>query len=187
MTNEQGTSLWTAAQRRSCPGRDGPPGRSQTVCLMDAPPSHTGRKVLPHDTPLWVDPDASEFFITINCQRRGTNQLCLPGIGESLLAAARFYYEQRKWFPSPFLLMPDHLHLLVSFGRGHEMTRVVTAWKRYVATPHGIEWQCGFFEHRLRRAESAREKGEYILHNPVRAGLVEDAAKWPYWFKLNDQ
>ena len=113
------------------------------------------------------------------------NQLCLPTVGKTLLESARFYTEQRKWFPSPFLLMPDHLHMLVSSGREYEMTKVVTAWKRYAATQHGIEWQRGFFEHRLRHDESTWGKSEYILRNPVRAGLVEQASKWPYVLTLD--
>ena len=39
-----------------------------------------------------------------------------------------------------------------------------------------------FFEHRLRKEESFREKADYILANPVRAGLVERAEDWPYVF-----
>ena len=65
------------------------------------------------------------------------------------------------------------------------MIKVVTAWKRYAATQHGIEWQRGFFEHRLRHDESAWEKSEYVRHNPVRAGLVKQAWQWPHALSLN--
>ena len=143
-----------------------------------------GRKWLLHDWPSWVDPEASDYFITLCCKQRGTDQLCLPVIGEALLSSARFYHEQRKWFPAVFLLMPDHLHMLVRFGREHEMIQVVGAWKRYAAWQHGILWQRNFFEHRLRSNESIEEKAAYILHNPVRAGLVEKVSDWPFVLML---
>jgi hypothetical protein len=37
----------------------------------------------------------------------------------------------------------------------------------------------GFFDHRLRREESLRDKADYILHNPVRKGLVARPEDWP--------
>ena len=43
--------------------------------------------------------------------------------------------------------------------------------------PH---WQEGFFDHVLRSAESYAQKWEYVLMNPVRAGLVNDPDDWPY-------
>jgi hypothetical protein len=46
-----------------------------------------------------------------------------------------------------------------------------------------VHWQEDFFEHRLRNDETARQKGDYILANPVRAGLVAKPGDWPHvWF-----
>ena len=61
---------------------------------------------------------------------------------------------------------------------------MVEAWKRYAATKLGIVWQRGFFEHRLRSNESVEEEAEYFRQNPVRAGLVESAAEWPFLLEL---
>jgi hypothetical protein len=44
------------------------------------------RKLLPHTVPQWV-PEGSSFFLTLNCQTRGRNQLCQAGLGERVLAA----------------------------------------------------------------------------------------------------
>ena len=140
----------------------------------------SGRKAFDHAVPLWIDPDARDFFVTICCQQRGTNQLCTPEVGPALLATVRFHHKQQKWLPSVFLLMPDHIHMIVSFARGQTVENTVCAWKRYTATRHGIEWQRDFFDHRLRSAASFYDKEHYILQNPVRAGLVEDATQWPF-------
>jgi len=53
------------------------------------------------------------------------------------------------------------------------MDKVVSAWKRYLARQESIQWQRDFFDHRLRSRESLNQKSEYILQNPVRAGLVQ--------------
>ena len=143
----------------------------------------TGRKIILHHVPPWVDPDASLYFITVCCKQRGTNQLCLPGTGGALLESVRFYQTQQKWFPWLFLLMPDHVHMIVTFGRANRIEAAVAGWKRYAATKHGTVWQQGFFEHWLRRNESANEKAEYIRQNPIRAGLVSELSGWPFFLE----
>ena len=122
-----------------------------------------GRRIFQHDVPPWIDPDAGDYFITICCKQRGTDQLCARGLGEVPLESAGFYRAKEKWFPWLFLLMPDHVHLIAGFPRGYRIEEVVSAWKHFAATKYKIVWQQGFFEHRLRRNESAEEKADYIL------------------------
>jgi putative transposase len=80
--------------------------------------------------------------------------------------------------------MPDHLHMLASFGPDLGMKRVIANWKRYTANHAGIHWQRDFFDHRLRNDESFDEKAAYILENPVRAGLAHRVEDWPYQLQL---
>ena len=181
------------------------------------------RKSLPHEIPLWVDPQREIYFITINCQVRGTNQLATDNISTALFETIRHRQEQGLWWPHVFLLMPDHLHALLSFppsvaplnaALGHlsEMSlpqrqvgmapravtartgraewtlrNIVTSWKRWTARQLGIRWQRDFFEHRLRREESRREKADYILHNPVRKKLVARPEDWPFVYFADGQ
>jgi REP element-mobilizing transposase RayT len=138
------------------------------------------RKSLEYTIPLWVRADEAVFFITINCQSRGANQLCLPGIAAPLLDTIRLRHQRGTWWVHLCLLMPDHLHALLSFSTDADMSSTITAWKHYTATQLGLRWQRGFFDHRLRREESLREKVDYILQNPVRKGLVAQADDWPH-------
>ena len=81
------------------------------------------------------------------------------------------------------MLMPDHVHLLLSFpGTQKRIQTVVSKWKEWTAKTLKIEWQRDFFEHRLRKEETFREKADYILANPVRTGLVKESEDWPYVF-----
>lgn len=63
------------------------------------------------------------------------------------------------------------------------MAATVGQWKGFLAKTQNIEWQDGFWDHRLRTDESLEEKAAYILQNPVRAGLVECIEAWPHWWR----
>ena len=139
------------------------------------------RKHLPHEIPLWVDPHKEVYFITINCQERTRNQLALPDVAERLFETVRRRQEKFLWWPYVFMLMPDHLHALLSFPPSDKPIRsIVSKWKEWTAKETGIRWQLDFFEHRLRHDESRRQKADYILENPVRKKLVARPEDWTF-------
>ena len=78
-----------------------------------------------------------------------------------------------------YCVMPDHVHVLLQPNGGDliQYTQAVKGkttrafWKLNGA---GKLWQRGFYDHALRREESIRGIAQYILANPVRAGLVND-------------
>ena len=80
--------------------------------------------------------------------------------------------------------MPDHAHLLVE-GRepDADLQRFVTTLRRATTAacwhlaPNGL-WQDGYFEHTLRGGEGTKACIDYILNNPVRAGIVDRAADY---------
>jgi putative transposase len=134
---------------------------------------------LGHTPPSWVS-DGSAFFITISCADRGVNQLCKEPAANFALDAAQHYGVQGKWFLRLFLLMPDHLHAIISPAPSLPLARLVGDWKRFVARAAGIQWQKNFFDHRLRAAKELEEKAAYIRANPVRAGLISQGEPWPF-------
>jgi REP element-mobilizing transposase RayT len=147
-----------------------------------------GRKTLPHEIPTWVDPQKEIYFITINCRERFRNQLALPEIAPRIFETVRHHQQKLLWWPYLFLLMPDHLHALLSFPPSqNRMQSVVSKWKEWTAKEFGIVWQRDFFEHRLRRDESRREKADYILQNPVRQKLVTNPEQWPFVYFADGQ
>jgi putative transposase len=146
------------------------------------------RRKLPHQVPPWVDSSKEVYFLTVCCQPRGTNQLAVPNVAHDLFDTVQFRQRQRLWFVHVIILMPDHLHALLSFGTSHNtMEAIILSWKEWTAKQLKINWQRDFFEHRLRSYESRKQKADYILANPVRAGLVSRAEFWPYvWFPDDD-
>ena len=148
--------------------------------------SHPVRQRLPHAVPQWV-PDGSFFFITINCEPRGKNQLCRAGIGDILLSAVAHNHDRFIWHCRIALLMPDHLHAIIAFPQKPGMKKTIEDWKKFLARQHGVSWQRDFFDHRLRDHHEEVAKTSYILMNPVRRGLCERAEEWIWIYRPNDR
>ncbi|ADE55887.1 REP-associated tyrosine transposase [Coraliomargarita akajimensis] len=144
------------------------------------------RRRLKHDTPAWVD-DGAIYFITINCEIRGYNSLATDSCASAIRTAAHNYTVNQKWHPILVVIMPDHIHMLVSLNTAHyRIQQILGPWKSYLRKTAGINWQQGFFEHRIRNEDSLREKIRYLCLNPVRAGLVENGCDWKYTWDTDE-
>jgi len=133
----------------------------------------------------WLFADAPMYFITAGAHNR---QRLLAN--DAVHAAFREFAAQatnRGVWVGRYVLMPDHLHLFVSLApeagtlsawmKSLKNTLSKTLRQQRIPAPH---WQKGFFDHVLRSEESYLEKWMYVAQNPVRAGLVANAADWPY-------
>ena len=125
------------------------------------------------------------YFITFNTHQR---QRVLAE--ESVHAAFRMFakrgHADHGIAVGRYVLMPDHVHLFVALPDNVRLGPWIKSLKAVlgkellsggVAPPH---WQQGFFDHVLRASESYSGKWDYVLRNPVRAGLVDDIHKWPF-------
>jgi hypothetical protein len=137
-----------------------------------------GRR-LHHDTPLWVPHDAI-FHIRIRCASDNPAPLTERALGSRLMESVGFYRDRQLWWPRLWLLMPDHIHALVSFPPDKAMHRVVGNWKEYHARHNGVRWQENFFDHRIRNEQEMSEKFGYIVNNPVAKGLCAEVEDWPW-------
>ena len=82
--------------------------------------------------------------------------------------------------------MPDHLHMLISIPADTDLSNLIRDFKRITARTAKVRWQRNFFDHRLRHDESECEKADYILQNPIRAGLIGTDEDWPYLIDTED-
>lgn len=138
---------------------------------------------LHHGVPHWVEIEAL-FHIRIALDREKQQRLLTTApLARALLDSARFYEARQHWHITLFLLMPDHLHALLSFAGDEPMSKVIGDWKHFQTHKHGIVWQEGYFDHRLRDDERGKQlsaKMNYIRQNPVVAGLCTRAEDWPW-------
>jgi REP element-mobilizing transposase RayT len=83
-----------------------------------------------------------------------------------------------------YCLMPDHVDLLLGLG-DFSLSSVVGSWKslcyqaRNAIEPGEVLWQHSFFDRAVRKQDDLRQAAEYVLNNPVRAGLVADFRAYP--------
>lgn len=133
--------------------------------------------------PPWVEPGAL-FHVRIALDREKEQKaLTNPALAQEILDSAKFYEGRLRWHITLFLLMPDHLHAMLSFARDQPMSEVIRDWKRFHARTNDVLWQEGYFDHRLRADERGAQistKMNYIRQNPVAAGLCASAQEWPW-------
>jgi REP element-mobilizing transposase RayT len=135
---------------------------------------------LQHGIPSWVS-NGAWYHVRIRAARHQQTPLTDDILGDALLGSIRHYHAIGRWHCLVCVVMPDHLHAILSFPADKRLIRVVGEWKRYHAKRHGITWQDNFFDHRLRNEAQVFEKYRYILNNPVAKGLCERAEDWPWW------
>ena len=106
-----------------------------------------------------------------------------------ILDAVRHYQRIGKWFVTLFLIMPDHIHMLVhvAMARAAEdvgpylrLSKTIGDFKAYLSKAHHIGFQRNFFDTRIRDAAHYAEKWKYICLNPVARGLVSTPREWPH-------
>ena len=97
---------------------------------------------------------------------------------------------------SGYVVMPDHVHLIVWFGEQGQLSRFMKSWKqtsslKLKAILRGISphfagqiperdpfWQPRYYPFNLYSQKKAEEKLDYMHKNPVGAGLVKSAVDW---------
>ena len=138
---------------------------------------------LHHSVPHWVEPGAL-FHVRIGLDREKEQEaLTHPALAQEILDSAKLYQARLRWHITLFLLMPDHLHALLSFARDRSMSEIIRDWKRFHARTNHVLWQEGYFDHRLRSDERGAQlsaKTNYIRRNPVAAGLCASVQEWPW-------
>jgi putative transposase len=95
------------------------------------------------------------------------------------------YRDQKRYALHEFVIMPDHLHLLLTPTADISLERAVQLIKggfsyRLGKAKRVLVWQESFTNHRIRDEEDYAHHAEYIRMNPVRARLVERPELYPY-------
>lgn len=128
------------------------------------------------------------FFVTTKtCMGRALlqserNALLLVDVLRSCIRKRRFSLHD-------FVIMPDHIHLLMTIDPDMTIEKAMQFIKggfsyrlKKESSYTGEVWQRGFSEVRIYDDESYRKHREYIARNPVKRGLVDSADTFPFCF-----
>ena len=122
------------------------------------------------------------YFVTI-CVKDRRQVLADPAMFEAIKETIA---QLRKWYVLAGVMMPDHVHLVVSpvEDRSLSVGDFSHGFKRVLRKclgPQSWEWQRGCFDRLLRSDEDLWSKWIYMKDNPVRHGFVQTADDWPYY------
>lgn len=132
-------------------------------------------------------PDYSDktYFITSDTWERRP-LFSTARMAQAFVKRLLSYREQGRFALHEFVVMPDHVHLLLT-PRGITLERAVQfikgGFSHDVSAELGSKievWQRGFADHRIRDAADYATHVSYLRQNPVRRGLVVQAEEYPY-------
>lgn len=133
-----------------------------------------GRASLPHHV----------YLVTTVCLGRRS---CFASTEQAVPVVA-LLREDRLWRDSTALcwvLMPDHLHIVLRLGASEPLSRLMNRVKsltsRAASVPGSMPvWMRGFHDRALRRDQDLAAVIRYVSANPLRAGLVVAGQVYPY-------
>jgi REP element-mobilizing transposase RayT len=141
----------------------------------------------PPRIPVWLRWDQSVIYFVTLCVE---NREPVLANDETFIAFKNAAMRLRDWTVLAAVLMPDHLHVLVSPTKDREaklgnFSAAIKRWTRQELRA-SWNWQPGSFDRLLRSDESLQDKWLYVEENPVRAGLVKHYLDWPYRYAFNE-
>ena len=104
-----------------------------------------------------------------------------------ITADALLHFDGDRYHLGEWVVMPNHVHALVSPHKDHSLNDILQSWKSFSA--HEINkrekctgqlWQHESYDHIVRSPEQLRHFERYIHNNPAKAGIkVEQASRLP--------
>ena len=122
------------------------------------------------------------FFVTsVTAQRRRILQSL--HMANLLIGVLRENREKRRLQLHEFVIMPDHVHLIltpapeISLEKAMQFVKGGFSYRAKKELGYLFEvWERSFTEHRIKDYEEFKTHRDYVLKNPLKAGLVS----YPY-------
>lgn len=104
-------------------------------------------------------------------------------------------YDQRLFDLLYYCIMPNHVHVVIYLGSmtnpkslGLIMKNIKGRSSREINLflgRSGTFWQKASYDRLVRDEKELNNIGDYILENPVKAGLIDSWENWPYSYVKN--
>ena len=89
------------------------------------------------------------------------------------MVSALKHFENERYELMAYVVMNDHVHVLITPSDGHQLDEIVRSWKSFTANRlqrqtgrPGSVWLVESFDRIVRDDAELLEKGRYILNNP---------------------
>jgi REP element-mobilizing transposase RayT len=102
-----------------------------------------------------------------------------------VMNAIRWIHNADQFAVDAAVVMPDHLHLVGQLRERTlaELMHTIKSYSAHQLSAAGVKspvWQAGFHDHNIRDDEAHWAAVQYVLQNPVRAGLVSRVEDYPW-------
>ena len=130
----------------------------------------------------------------LDISNSGPHWLANPQVA-SIVSDALHHRHGRAYDLLAFCIMPNHVHLVCTplqreDGTYYAIHRILQSLKRHTARQankvlrrQGTFWQAESYDHVVRDADELTRIVQYVMSNPVKAGLVSEWEAWPWTFK----
>jgi putative transposase len=105
----------------------------------------------------------------------------------SLVEDAFLHFDNQRYKLLEWVVMPNHIHVLVEIDPQYQLAGIVHSWKSFTAKEaikilgmSGHYWQPDYFDRFIRDERHFANAVRYIHENPVKAKLVTRSEDWPY-------
>jgi REP element-mobilizing transposase RayT len=122
------------------------------------------------------------YFVTWRLER---DQQALNDEEREVVADSIRFFSGKRYDIEGFVIMDDHVHVVVLPHAGERLEQILHSWKSYTANRlqrdfqrSGIIWQNEYFDRLLRNDAELKEKLKYILRNPAKRWPGVDEYKW---------
>lgn len=126
--------------------------------------------------------DSGELhFVTFSCQGRGA-YLARPSARSLFEKVLERFRIRSGFFVIGYVVMPDHVHLLLSEPPAEPLAKALHSIKLSMAKLSSQRpfWQPRYYDFNVFSAHKRIEKLRYIRRNPVRRSLVEKPEDWKW-------
>lgn len=121
--------------------------------------------------------DGGVYFVTWRLQRAGDH---LSPAERSLVADAIRHFHQQRYRLAVFVIMDDHVHVVLQSKAGFDLSRILQLWKSYSSRrvnalrgTDGPLWQKDSYTELLRNAAAVESRRAYTYENPRRRWGIE--------------
>ena len=97
-----------------------------------------------------------------------------------IVAESLLHFDGDRYVLTDYVVMPNHVHVLVAFHDEDGLLSQCTSWKRYTGSHiqeamgrHGEFWQVEQFDHLVRSEEQFEHYQRYIAENGEKSGLSD--------------
>jgi putative transposase len=148
-------------------------------------------------TDILIQPGKHSYFVAfdeyMDKYQTPKNYLNIPEIAE-INKKAIHYFENKYYTLICYCIMSNHIHLVIKLIDGSpDLSQIMHSLKRFTAKESnlllnrkGAFWTPESYDRLIRNSNELKNTINYVINNPVKAGMVREWNNWPFTYLIDD-